>query len=78
MPGEHAGNPVQSPNRGDDVVALLIEDADEVVQPGQQFADLGFSSGQRGPEVVDDVTDLSQSAPVTMVDSDDSVRSVDG
>ena len=41
-----------------------VEDADEIVEPGEQLADLGFASGQRGVEVVDDVADLSQPARV--------------
>ena len=41
-----------------------VKDADEVVEAGEQLADLGFTSGQRGVEVVDDVTDLSQPARV--------------
>ena len=49
---------------GDDVVPLLVEDSDEIVQPGEQLADLGFASGQRGVEVVDDVADLPEPAPV--------------
>ena len=55
-----------------------VKDADEVVESGQQLADLRFASGQRDVEVVDDVTDLPQTAAVDDADSDDSVCSVDG
>ena len=43
LPGERAGEPVQRLDGGDDVVALLVEHADEVVEPGEQIADLGLA-----------------------------------
>ena len=64
LPGERAGHPIQLLDRRDDVVPLGVQHADEIVQPGEQFADLGFASGQRGIEVVDDVAELPQPATV--------------
>ena len=62
LPGERGGQPVQLLDGRDDVVALRIQQSDEVVEPGEQVADLGFAPGQRGAEVVDDVADLAQPA----------------
>ena len=42
LPGERPGDPVQLLDGRDDVVPLRVEDSDEVVEPGEQFADLGF------------------------------------
>src|SRR4029077_2632445 len=61
---ERPGNSPQLLDGGDDVVPLRIKASNEVVEAGKQLANLGFTSGQRGVEVVDDVTDLPQPARV--------------
>ena len=61
---ECPGDPPQLLNSGDDVVPLLVKNADDVVEAGEQLADLRFTSGQRDIGVVDDVTDLPQTASV--------------
>ncbi len=75
---ERAGEPVQRFDGGNDFFALLIQDADEFVEPCQQFADVVLMSRQRRAEVVDDVTDLAQATGIETTDSADSVCSVDG
>src|SRR6187551_1017721 len=59
---ECPGDSPQLRNGGDDVVPLLVENTDDVVEAGEQLADLRFTSGQRDVGVVDDVTDLPQTA----------------
>ncbi len=59
---ECAGDAVQLLDGLDDVVALGIQRSDEIVEPGEQLADLRLASRHGGTEVVDDVADLAQPA----------------
>jgi hypothetical protein len=64
MPGELGGQSVQRLDGGNDVVPLVVEDPDEGIQPGKQFANLVFMPGKGRSDVVDDVADLSEPAGI--------------
>ena len=63
-PAKVDDKPVERLDRGHDVVPLGIQHADEVVQSGEQIADVALPTVHRGAEVVDDIADLSQTAAV--------------
>ena len=65
--GQRRGDAVEGVDRGDEVVTLSIEGADERVEPGQQVAEVGLPSRKGLVERVDDVTDLTQA---TRIDDD--------
>ena len=56
--GEGGGKPVQRLDGRDDVLALLVERADELVQPNEQVANSACTPGQGGIEVVDNLPDF--------------------
>ena len=64
LSAERRREPVQFVDRGDDVVALLIQGSDEGVETSDQIANDIPAAVQRGVEVVDDVADLSESPAV--------------
>ena len=61
---KRAGEPIQLPYRSDDIRLLLLQHTDEIVQAGQQFADLRLPSGEHDVERLDDIGKLAEPAPV--------------
>ena len=62
--GERPSDAAQLLDGRNDVLALLGKDPDEIVEPGEQFADLGLTPREGCVHVVDDVTDLAESSAV--------------
>ena len=66
---EGSGRPIERGHRRVDAVPLFGQNADELVEAGQQVPDLWFTAVERRVEFGDDIADPSDSPPLITTDN---------